>query len=257
MKKSQIIVLSNGSLLSNTVLAEFHKQNTFPALIIHESPQESILKRLKHRIKKYGISATSIWFYESLSHRLKQSSQYNYSVPPENIIEVSSLNSPKLIDVLASMSPCLVINTTSSIIPVAILDIPQVTFFSVHPGLLPKYVGLSSIHWQVYDGQIPGFTIFQLTKKMDKGPAFMKTSVLPRDNESFNHYTYRFNKISGQSLAQYIISFCKETLPTPLPPESTKPINRGLIPWSAKQKLKQNWKKLNTYQLKDHSFCTN
>jgi len=243
-RRTQIALFSDGGPFGKLVLQELHRLGVAPSLVVRETRRKSIVKRLRYRRRKYGFGPTLLWFIESAVSHVRNMGN-DAPVPPiAETLEADSVNSEESVRLLSQMSHCLIVNTVSSIISSRILSIPEGGVFGVHPGLLPKYVGLSSIHWQVYDGVIPGITVFRLTERIDDGPSYVQETVPPLADETFGHYQERFTAHCASALARFTASMCDGVKPTPLTLPAEQALNRGLMPWSARFRLSRNWRRM-------------
>lgn len=247
MNEFRIAILTDGSSYGCKVIKELAKLNLSPDLIVKEARSKSILKRIEYRKKKYGWGPTLLWFFESIRANLKliSTKENDFDFPSTaHVLQVDSVNSDKALEQLIQGKYDLIINTVSSIIPSEVLKIPRYGILGAHPGILPKYVGLSSIHWQVYDGIVPGFTIFQLTNAIDSGSAFVRKQIPPLNSDSFINYCKRFKEMMIIELSKFCLEVSKRGLPPPLPNRLEHPLNRGLISLVHRKQFKRNWKKL-------------
>jgi methionyl-tRNA formyltransferase len=66
----------------------------------------------------------------------------------------------------------LILNVHSlRIIDSAVLDAPRLGSFNLHPGPLPRYAGLNTVSWAIYNGEAEyGVTVHRMTDRIDAGP---------------------------------------------------------------------------------------
>lgn len=91
---------------------------------------------------------------------------------------VSSLNSAKTHDILASLNPDVVMAQTSQYVPENLLNIPRWGWLNKHASLLPKYRGLHPLFWALYyDEPTIGVTIHRMTHILDHGPLLAQEKI--------------------------------------------------------------------------------
>ena len=239
-----IAILSSGNEFGENLLQKLNKHGIKPSLVLKENLKRSFIERFRNRGRKYGIITAIIWLYGVMksffSQIIKSKGTKNHKKTYE-FVKVQTINSDEAIQLLRNVNPDIIVNTVSSILSKSILKIPKIGIYGVHPGWLPRYVGLSSIHWQVVDGLKPGFTIFQLTEKIDGGQIFHRQKVDPVPGEKFDTYIKRFEEIFTNCFAQFISDIYHGVVPKPLEINDVKPMNRGLKTLSSLPSFKENW----------------
>ena len=68
-----------------------------------------------------------------------------------------------------------VVAAYNKILPISILEIPNLATLGVHPSLLPKYRGASPIQSAILAGDELGVSIYKLDNEMDHGPVYKAT----------------------------------------------------------------------------------
>lgn len=72
---------------------------------------------------------------------------------------------------LEEIEPDLIINArTRSIFREEVLSIPRLGCINIHHGVLPRQRGTMCDLWALYEGRNPGFSIHEMTPKIDEGP---------------------------------------------------------------------------------------
>ena len=249
-----IVILSSGNVFGGRLLQKLNKHRIKPTLVLKENLKRSFIERFRNRGRKYGAGTAILWFYDVMKSYFSQFSIKKARKENKNtyeIVEVQTVNSEEAIQLLRSAKPDIIINTVSSILSKSILKIPKFGVFGVHPGWLPKYAGLSSIHWQVIDGLTPGFTIFQLTDKIDRGQIFHRQKVLPLPGERFDTYGKRFEEILTDSFTKFITSIHQGLVPKALEIKNIQYANRGLKTLSSLPLFKRNWEMMTKIKRKD------
>lgn len=65
----------------------------------------------------------------------------------------------------------------------AILQVPRIGAFNLHPGPLPRYAGLNAVSWAIYRGEAShGVTLHKMVPEIDAGPIVYQT-LFPIDEK--------------------------------------------------------------------------
>ncbi|MDP8905464.1 MAG: hypothetical protein M3N29_09175 [Chloroflexota bacterium] len=95
------------------------------------------------------------------------------------------LTYPATAGLMAATSVDLMLNVHSLVVVAdALLDVPTLGAFNLHPGPLPRYAGLNSPLWAVYRSENRyGATLHRMTTRIDAGPIFEQQlfDVAPRE----------------------------------------------------------------------------
>jgi methionyl-tRNA formyltransferase len=105
-----------------------------------------------------------------------------YGLP---VIEVENLKSPDFISSLKSCNADLFVVVAFRVLPLDVLEIPEIGSINLHASLLPRYRGAAPIHHAVMNGETEtGCTVFFLDEKVDTGNIVMqkKTGIGPHEN---------------------------------------------------------------------------
>jgi methionyl-tRNA formyltransferase len=79
----------------------------------------------------------------------------------------------------------------TQIIPLRILDAPQLASICFHPSLLPAYRGGSAINWQIINGErVGGVTLFRPDEGIDTGPIYLQRELEIGPDETAGSYYY-------------------------------------------------------------------
>lgn len=226
----KFIVLCNGNDYGNALISKLNAQNLCPYLIIQESYSIGTKKRINQRLKKYGYSATLLWIFRTIYEILiskKDSSSYNLS--SKHWKKVTSANSPESIAIIKEIKPNFILNSTSTILKKEIIDSPEKGVFGMHPGILPKFQGLSSVEWQLHDNEVPGYTIFKLTTQVDLGTYYFQKKILPIKGENLARYNVRFFNVALDNLVEIAQNITDNNVLKPMQVDKITEKNRGLI----------------------------
>ena len=72
------------------------------------------------------------------------------------------------------------------ILPVELLEIPNIMPLNIHASLLPKYRGAAPINWVLINGEVrTGITIIRMNEKMDEGDIILKREVAIKEKDSY------------------------------------------------------------------------
>lgn len=82
-------------------------------------------------------------------------------------------------EVLADFAPDLVLAATyHRILPAALLDLPRLGAYNLHPSLLPAYRGPTPTHWAIIRGETEtGLTVHHLTPGIDAGDIVLQRRI--------------------------------------------------------------------------------
>ncbi len=101
------------------------------------------------------------------------------------VLQPETLKDEAVIARLQGLAPdVLVVAAYGRFVPKAILDIPRLGCYNVHPSLLPKFRGPAPIHRALMAGEEEtGVTIIRMDEGMDTGPILLQkvTPILPED----------------------------------------------------------------------------
>jgi methionyl-tRNA formyltransferase len=107
----------------------------------------------------------SVW---SLAHKL------GYVLWPAQLVK-----DPSLVDRIRAGGVDLLLNVFSLyIIRSEVLEAPRLGSFNLHPGPLPRYAGLNSMCWAIYNGETAhGVTLHKMVPRVDAGPIVFQQAV--------------------------------------------------------------------------------
>ena len=114
------------------------------------------------------------------------------------------LNSFQTIEKLSSLNVDIAISLGCSYISSKLFKIPKNGMINIHHELLPEYQNAQSIIWQLFNNsRKTGYTIHQITKKIDDGPILLKKErkISIKDSlgetVSFNYFNSIFDSSNG------------------------------------------------------------
>lgn len=245
-KFARIVILTDNLEKAQLFTWFLNKKRLVPALLVVENTGTSLKKRFRQRFKKYGVLLTLFWALRVIGSKIKKQEIFNKKIKFGALLETNSVNDQPVIDSIKKIKPKLIVNLTSSIICKEIIKLAKDRIFGVHPGVLPRYVALSSIEWQIFDGEVPGFSIFNLTDKIDSGKVYLQKKVVPKQKESLASYRNRFIYEARQNFADFIAKNYLRFSGRPVKLKKEKALNRGLFPYNKNYKLREQWQKMTT-----------
>lgn len=94
------------------------------------------------------------------------------------VIDVENLKSNEFAEQLKNLNPDLFVVVAFRILPLNILEIPNIGSVNLHASLLPKYRGAAPIHWAVMNGETEtGCTVFFLDEDVDTGKIIAQKKI--------------------------------------------------------------------------------
>lgn len=98
-----------------------------------------------------------------------------------------SINSAEAVDLVTNNKIDLIVNArTRSIFKPEILKAPRLGCINIHHGLLPGQRGLMCDFWAHLENEPSGFSIHQMTSKIDDGP-LLKVQEIKSEKKSYVH----------------------------------------------------------------------
>jgi methionyl-tRNA formyltransferase len=123
-----------------------------------------------------------------------------------SVTKIRSMNDPKAIQWIHDQSIDLIINMrTRDIYRGEILTAPRIACVNVHHGILPKYRGLLCDAYALAAGREPGFSIHQMTAKIDDGGIISTHTVAANAPPIFTNHVQRSSELEGIALAKLIM----------------------------------------------------
>jgi methionyl-tRNA formyltransferase len=108
-----------------------------------------------------------------------------------NFVETDDVNTPQMVEKLASQQPDLVLVIAfGQKVAGPLINLPPKGAINVHASLLPKYRGAAPVNWAIINGETEsGVTIIELAEKMDAGRICgqAKTEIKPDETAGELH----------------------------------------------------------------------
>lgn len=119
------------------------------------------------------------------------------------VIEVDDLNSTEFAEKMKALKADLFVVVAFRILPVSILEIPNIGSVNLHASLLPKYRGAAPIHWAIMNGEKEtGCTIFFLDEKVDTGNILLQKSMEIGENETTGELYGRLRDMGSELIVE-------------------------------------------------------
>src|SRR5215469_15796488 len=111
----------------------------------------------------------------------KAAESRGYPVWPAKLIK-----SPQIADTIRAQRIDLLLNIHSLIVlPDRVLAAPSYGCFNLHHALLPRYAGLNSVSWAIFQGECRhGVTLHKMVSQVDAGPIVFQTLFDIADDET-------------------------------------------------------------------------
>jgi len=133
-----------------------------------------------------------------------------HSIP---VIELSGRWS-KSVDVIGKYSPdIIVVSCFARRLPDAVLSIPGIGCFNLHPSLLPAYRGPAPLFWQFRAGVKEfGITLHRMSSRLDAGNLVAQTTVAIPDGVSVQQASVLLAQAGGELLVRTLSNFGRDEL---------------------------------------------
>ncbi|KHD87764.1 MAG: hypothetical protein OM95_12165 [Bdellovibrio sp. ArHS] len=120
----------------------------------------------------------------SLDNSLSRKQQ-RYESVGKKVWVLKDVNSEESLNFLASLEPDVILNArTRSFFKKRLLAIPKIGCINIHHGLLPHQRGLMCDFWAHLQGTSFGFSLHEMTSKLDDG-ALLKVVEVPTDKKNY------------------------------------------------------------------------
>ncbi|MBI5625202.1 MAG: ChbG/HpnK family deacetylase [Elusimicrobia bacterium] len=137
-------------------------------------------------------------------------------------VEVADHNAPACAAILGSLQPDLIITANTRIILPRILRIPKKGGLNIHKSLLPRYAGLESIFWALYQGEKEvGVTIHCLAQGLDTGAIMAQTPLPVGPGDDLESLDRKADAEAARLLAQ-VITAIRDNKAAPLPQDESQ-----------------------------------
>jgi hypothetical protein len=125
-----------------------------------------------------------------------------YEKEGKKVLLCPDINTPSAIAFLRSLNPDLIINARSrSFFREDVLSLPRLGCINIHHGLLPFQRGVMCDFWAHLEGRPFGFTIHQMTKKIDDGP-ILRVEEIKIPGKNYNESIFEGSKREAIALSE-------------------------------------------------------
>lgn len=140
-----------------------------------------------------------------------------YQKEGKEVFFTKDINTPETLQYLRSLTLDLVINARSRcFFRDDVLSLPRLGCINIHHGLLPFQRGVMCDFWAHMYGRPFGFTIHQMTKKIDDGP-ILRVEEMKIPPTSYTDSIYQGSKREAQVLAEVLAEINEKQTLTGLP----------------------------------------
>ena len=120
-------------------------------------------------------------------------------------IVTDDINSQATLRQIEDCQPDLVINArTRAIFGAELLDLARLGCINIHHGVLPRYRGTMCDLWALYEGRNPGFSIHEMTAKIDEGDILHVHEHHDWDSKEYFQLPYRSSFVEAKALIETI-----------------------------------------------------
>lgn len=209
-------------LLEKVILND--QNRSIYGLIILENLDKSVVKSA---LKLYLVGARKIasQLLKNIFSLRKMEREILFKNHQREVVSFKSMNDPEAIEWLKKNDIDLVVNArTRCIYKKMVLSAPRLGCINIHHGLLPEYRGTLCDLYALTEGRNAGFSIHEMTSKIDAGTIYKKIEVSNSEKDYLNYLDMAQNK-EGEALIELIREIEKlNHLPTGIPNQCANPI---------------------------------
>lgn len=123
--------------------------------------------------------------------------------PDVTVIVGDELRSSEGTARIAALRPDVILSVHfPSLIPQAVLDLPTIGAYNLHPALLPYGRGWHTVSWALLESTPVGCTLHRMTVALDRGPIVAQREVAPTALETAHELYQRVLAAEGELLAE-------------------------------------------------------
>ncbi len=127
-----------------------------------------------------------------------------YEAAGKKVYFTKDINTPETLTYLKTQSPDLIVNARSRcFFRDEVLALPRLGCINIHHGLLPFQRGVMCDFWAHMQGRPFGFTVHQMTKKIDDGP-ILRVEEVKISPESYTNSIFEGSKLEAKVLAEVL-----------------------------------------------------
>lgn len=204
MENKKVLLLLTNGLSSNVIFNTLNEKFNVSKVIIEAKENKSTY--LKRRIKKLGytvvfgqvifkVVAVPILKYFS-KHKIQaflKQHDINSSEISTEVINVPSVNSDHVIDLIANESPNVIVINGTSIVSKKVLSTITCPVINMHAGITPMYRGVYGGYWALVNNDVAncGVTVHLVDAGIDTGNVLYQTRIEVSSKDNFVVYPVR------------------------------------------------------------------
>jgi folate-dependent phosphoribosylglycinamide formyltransferase PurN len=203
-----LVLLVDKGALSRIVYHALAEDFSIEAVIREERVARSTF--LKRRLKRLGWRTVlgQIVFHQCIGPWLRRETarrsadilrEYGLDespIPVKCVVDVSSVNDSRTVDLLKDLAPRVVVVNGTRILEEKVLNGTSGVLLNIHEGITPFYRGVHCGYWALAAGDPEhcGVTIHKIDKGIDTGPIVAQALIRPTPADNF--YTYPLLQIA-------------------------------------------------------------
>lgn len=148
---------------------------------------------------RMGLQLLSNFFGDLMHHKRR-----SYEASQKMFLVVKDLNADPVLEVLRRERIDLIVNArTRTIFKKKLLETPRLGCINIHHGLLPNQRGLMCDFWAHLENTASGFSIHQMTPRLDAGEILSVVEV-PSDKTDYMKSIYEGSKLEVQAAREVL-----------------------------------------------------
>lgn len=145
---------------------------------------------------RFGFQLLKNYLFPNTQEKIRA-----YQSEGKAVFFTKDINGPSTLSFLRSLSPDLIINARSRcLFRDEVLSLPGLGCINIHHGLLPLQRGVMCDFWAHLEGRPFGFTVHQMTKKIDDGP-ILRVEEVKLPPTSYTQSIFEGSKLEANVLA--------------------------------------------------------
>ncbi len=120
------------------------------------------------------------------------------------LFQPDNLNDQGFLEEVKKLSPeVIVVAAYGKIIPKALIELPKIACFNIHPSLLPKYRGAAPIQRAIMGGEKEtGVTIMKMEEGLDSGPILLQEKVKIELNDTSGTLERKLSQLGARLILE-------------------------------------------------------
>lgn len=201
IKNFKIVMLVGNGVSSNIMYHALKEEFIIEKVIVEKAISKKTM--LFNRVKRLGYLKVLGQVLFILLNKLfarcaksrieaikKRYDLHDTMIDKEKVVEVKSINDPKVIALLQKINPDAVVVNGTRIIANKILSSIKKPFINTHVGITPKYRGVHGGYWALAneDTEHCGVTVHLVDTGIDTGGVIFQDTITVTKEDSFNTY---------------------------------------------------------------------